>query len=507
MNTVHRRDGFHGGRSALLAALGLCACIIGDRQIGELASTSGDDSSSLDGDGHEGPGEATSADTSTGAPYDIPCVPDDMHPCRADLDRDNVGIECDNAPEQTNPDQTDLDGDGIGDVVDLCVTVASTNNTADSDEDGIGNDCDSCRQTPSQYNGSAFSAGVPFVMQVRNIPDVGDVDGDGIGDACDNCVVTPNCEDYGPQDAWAPGRPIAYDDANLCQRDDDANMIGDACEGLQTEGAAGVVGFGHADDFDQDGLANAIDGCVRLPLELELRVPCTNDGPCPDGSHCELSAGICNHIDSDGDTVGDRCDTCASAPNGDQLVEGGSVEDDSDGDFVGSACETIGGDVYPDPAPTGFYADNAQGLCCTVALVEQDGALVVANTGLELRDPDGVPVHAECSATDEAAHACRTLPQSVRETPGMLVLPAGCAGPTAALGPADVGNDEAAFWALRCEFPQRDQDFDGIADGVDLCPFAFDPENLPYIDEQGTVWPEDGKYCNGAYSADALCGA
>ena len=50
--------------------------------------------------------------------------------------------------------------------------------------------------------------------------------------------------------------------------------------------------------------------------------------------------------------------------------------------------------------------------------------------------------------------------------------------------------------------PQSDQDFDGIGDACDLCPFAFDPENSFYKDTNNKVWPKVGKYCSGEYDPE-----
>lgn len=88
-------------------------------------------------------------------------------------------------------------------------------------------------------------------------------------------------------------------------------------------------------------------------------------------------------------------------------------------------------------------------------------------------------------------------------------MPPGCdealaaAGVTEAqaLGPADVGGLDA-LWNHVCLLPSLDQDFDGIPGMCDLCRFAFDPENTPYVDAEGREWPNDGAYCNGEYSCD-----
>ena len=63
--------------------------------------------------------------------------------------------------------------------------------------------------------------------------------------------------------------------------------------------------YQHADDFDNDGLEDPYDNCVRVPN--------------PD------------QIDRDGDGVGDMCDNCLGIWNEDQL--------DIDGDGIGNLCD------------------------------------------------------------------------------------------------------------------------------------------------------------------------
>ncbi len=438
---------------------------------------------------------------------------------------DGVQFSCDNAPDHYNPDQVDSDLDGFGDVYDLCPTIATAINTADSDKDGVGNECDTCVKQPTTYNKEAGMAGVPPNMMVFNTPYQSDADGDGIGDACDNCVQLSNCADFGNTAGLTPyviGDVVPVNDTNICQTDIDGfKMIGDACvengAPITFPGAAGPVGFGNDDDFDGDGIVNVEDYCPRLPVE---GLSCTGDDECPD-SKCTNN--LCNHSDSDGDKVGDFCDTCPFDLNPSQIADGGIQDDDADGDFVGRDCET-NAECYKrfDPRPYSFYDVQANGWCCTVALDElsktraprepyevvqaEDGSVTIVGGGRLLT--------VDCPDAEDPT--CRKIPDEVLGKPGMVALPPGCEGAlidagydpankvyATRLALADV-DSEAALWDNRCTLPQLDQDFDGIGDICDLCPFAFDPDNEPYVNENGRLFAEAGKYCNGTYALDQI---
>lgn len=435
---------------------------------------------------------------------------------KEDTDNDNVQFSCDNAPKNFNPDQEDMDGDGFGDIVDLCPTIASDNNTADTDKDGIGNLCDRCGRQTSQYNKNAAVAGAMARMSIRNIPVQDDFDQDGIGDVCDNCVAKANCSTFGPaaEDLTPAGisTQVPADKDNICQTDnDDAPFIGDACivngAPLELPDAAGPVGLGNADDFDQDGLANGDDKCPRNRVE---RITCNAPEDCPDGAVC--TTGVCNHIDNDGDGVGDVCDTCPANTNPMQVQDGGMQMDDPDGDFVGNPCET-NTSCYErsDARRIAFYSKVSNGQCCVTTFSE---ALGLTDPGyVEIDEVTGVcnvidpvvPLKADCPEDQENV-TCRKLPKSVLARPGVVNLPVGCdgAGEVLTLESATINGDEDKLYKFMCLMPQIDQDFDGIGDACDLCPYGFDPDNSYYKDENNKVYPSAGKFCRGAYEPDKV---
>lgn len=450
----------------VLVALG--ACVPAKLDLFDSGITTGETTTGAD----QSSGANTTTDpTTTGTTGGGPVSCDDpLGDCGDDPDRDGLAAVCDNDPAHTNPDQSDIDLDSIGDLSDLCPTLPNADTpTADSDHDGIGNACDLCGRSLAFYNKG--DAVIPARMQVRNIPQVEDSDHDGVGDACDNCVRTPNCQGYGDGlDPYTLGDPIDPESSD-CQADLDLDRVGDACAGTMMPGAAGPVGFGNTDDFDQDGLSNSDDVCPRQPV---LPQACGGPEDCPESTAC--TAGVCNHRDTDNDGVGDICDTCPWNTNPTQAQDGGMQEDDPDGDFVGSACEM--GDACferANPRRIGFYDGNVGGQCC-VQLLKSDTVL----------DPNGDPI---------------APPAQVLASPGVRTLPPGCAQEAQPQGPEDLG---ASLWSAFCLLPQWDQDFDGIGDTCDLCPFSFDPGQDPYVDENNNELPDYGKFCNGDFDPGTL---
>lgn len=406
-----------------------------------------------------------SADDSTGIEPQPPIACPEEWRCLEDYDLDGFPVGCDNAQMHANPEQHDMDLDGIGDVVDLCPTVQTLQNIGDTDRDGVGNDCDVCARSPGFYQ-NAGEGSLSAAFEFRSIPDQRDTDGDGIGDVCDNCITVPNCLDFGVGTAYEVGDVFDVTDPQ-CQPDANLNFIGDACEGMQAPGSAGPVGFAASDDFDQDGLRNADDTCPRQRVVLGDCVANT----CPAGSSC--IDGVCGHLDHDGDGVGNVCDNCPYTANLDQT--------DTDGDFVGDVCETnIWCEDLSDPRRTAFFDVSVGGWCCTTAY-----------RGQTLEDPDGAEL------------PTGALPPLGA---GVLTLPQGCSEALAVAGVTEarrVSLEDVAsaneLLTFACLVPQWDQDFDGIGDSCDLCAFAYDPKNTPFVSQNGMEFPDAGAFCNGEY--------
>jgi len=186
--------------------------------------------------------------------------------------------------------------------------------------------------------------------------------------------------------------------------------------------------------------------------------------------------------------------------------------DDPDGDFVGNPCET-NTTCYerPDARRIAFYSKTSNGQCCVTTFTEELG---LTDPGyVEIDEVTGtctivdpvVPLKSVCPEDQENV-TCRQLPKSVVLRPGVVNLPVGCdgVGEVLTLDSPSINGDEDKLYKFMCLMPQIDQDFDGIGDICDLCPYGFDPDNSFYKDQNNKVYPNAGKFCRGSYEPDKV---
>ncbi|HUD70865.1 MAG TPA: thrombospondin type 3 repeat-containing protein, partial [Dongiaceae bacterium] len=257
----------------------------------------------------------------------------------SNLDADGIPNGSDNCPLLYNPTQTDTDLDGDGDLCDNCPGIANASQT-DSDADGVGDACDfddldfdgvvnGVDNCPDVYNANQVPAGGGSNKGVVCNSTSNDADGDGIKDRNDNCVRT----------------------ANPTQLDNDADGIGNACDG---------------DCGNPQQVALAVGSCNRSDLF------CTSDANCPTTGHCSntptrvcttnqnctgqetcvqiapetcqkqgvTNNGTCGVIedDFDADGVTDAIDNCPTISNPSSLP-GAIVQSDIDSDGRGDICD------------------------------------------------------------------------------------------------------------------------------------------------------------------------
>lgn len=183
------------------------------------------------------------------------------------------------------------DGNGQCDLTDV----------VDSDGDTIADDCDLCPADP--FN---LDADEDLICDADDLclgdNATGDGDGDQVCDDLDLCEGNDSLGDY-DLDAWCEDTDNCAVDYNPDQADEDADLIGDACEA----------------DTDVDGVIDDYDNCVA-----DWNVDQADSDLDGAGDACDT--------DDDGDGVADTADNCPVVANDSQA--------DFDVDGAGDACDT-----------------------------------------------------------------------------------------------------------------------------------------------------------------------
>jgi hypothetical protein len=300
----------------------------GDRD-GQAAEATFDN---IDGDGV--PDEGFPDACSGGATADCNDNCDRTHnPLQGDDDGDGVGDLCDNCPAEarTPSDLTDgtctagvCDGSGVS-----CTTDADCPPYCDT---GTGK-CDGGTIDGADFCSFDFECSPPVVDQFDN-PAQDDGDQDGVGDACDfdDADRDGNNNSVDPcPDVWGTG---GLPSGEIC------STLTAAGAGITCDTVAGLcdpaTGCSQKTGPCDTGTGQCLFGDETNPNYNSCASDLDCSSACAADSDCECD------FDRDDDGVLDRDDNCVLTPNGTAQagIQGVGDQTDSDGDGMGDACDT-----------------------------------------------------------------------------------------------------------------------------------------------------------------------
>ena len=412
-----------------------------------------------------------------GSPYSLAQLTPGQHTVSSQTTYNTGETEISHAHFWINSPLIDTDGDSIEDNLDQCPNTLPLSITdaigcsyeqLDDDGDGILNGADQCPNTPISTQPNTEGCADSQI----------DFDGDGIPSGEDACPETPSNE------------TTDLAGCSIQQLDDDGDGVinrNDTCANTPVASMANLEGCSSEQiDFDGDGIPFGEDFC---PGTVEGRI--TNSNGCAE-----------EQLDEDQDGIQDSLDLCSGTPtNRDVTHFGCAIGEDNDGDRIPNdfdlcpnsmglvelkGCKPQFGDFDADDIPDilddcphSIHPNSAKPL----------GAEFYA-------DEDFVVNESGCSTYDEQASGDRiengsSLCYSSFPDPELYWQ----------------NSDGMGMWTqYGCTALQlKDDDKDGIINGLDVCPEEFGikllngclDENFPgdFFDYDSDRVPNDQDHC------------